>query len=49
MQHFRYWLPSSAARICLASLHPATLIILMFHKQLLQVFLSHHVRADAIV
>ena len=34
---FSYWLPSSAARFCLSALHPATLVLLLFHKQLLQV------------
>ena len=37
MQHFRYWMPSSTARACLVALHPATLVILLFHPQLLQV------------
>ena len=37
MQHFRYWMPSSTARVCLVALHPATLIILLFHTHLLYV------------
>jgi hypothetical protein len=40
MQRFSFWLPSSSARVCLSGLHPATLLLLLFHGQLLQVSLA---------